>query len=161
LYGRIACILKSDQTKVGLESTVVDCTREQPVILRAGAVTLEQLREVIPETALASADDPAAPNSPGLKSRHYAPAARVAISRFPQLTVPVGQSAYIGLDAPPRPDTFARVLLCKSVEEYARSLFQFFRECDEAGIETIFCQAVTEEGLGMALMDRLNRAAHD
>jgi len=161
LYGRIACILKGGQTRVGLESTVVDCTREQPVVLRAGGITLEQLRGVAPETVLAGADDVDAPKSPGQKYRHYSPAARVAISRFPQLTVPVGKSAYIGLDAPPRPETFERVLLCKSVEEYAHALFHFFRECDEAGIQTIFCQAVTEEGLGLALMDRLRRAAHD
>src|SRR5689334_3985504 len=67
LYGRIACILKSDQTRVGLESTVVDCTREHPVVLRTGAVTLEQLREVIPEIEVAGADDPATPKSPGQK----------------------------------------------------------------------------------------------
>lgn len=161
LNGRIACILKSDQAKVGLESTVVDCTGAHPVILRAGGVTLEQLREVIPETELANAKDAAAPKSPGMKYRHYSPNARVSISRFPQLTAPVGESAYIGLDAPMRADAFKKVQLCKNVEEYAHSIFHFFRECDEEGLETIFCQAVTEEGLGLALMDRLRRAAHD
>ncbi|MEP7337628.1 MAG: L-threonylcarbamoyladenylate synthase [Acidobacteriota bacterium] len=161
LNGRIACILKSDQTKVGLESTVVDCTGASPLILRAGGVTLEQLRQVVPDTEVANTGDASAPKSPGQKYRHYSPTARVAISRFPQLTAPIGESAYIGLDPPQRQDAFRKVLLCKSVEEYAHSLFQFFRECDEAGVQTIFCQAVSQEGLGLALMDRLSRAAND
>src|SRR5215831_14854171 len=49
LNGRISCILKGDRTKIGLESTVVDCSGGTPVILRAGAVTLEDLSKVIPQ----------------------------------------------------------------------------------------------------------------
>jgi L-threonylcarbamoyladenylate synthase len=161
LNGRIACILKGDPAKVGLESTVVDCTGSVPVILRAGGVTLEELREIIPETKLANPDHTEAPKSPGMKYRHYSPNARVVISNFPQFTVPVGESAYIGIDSPPRLDGFKKFLLCQDVAEYAHSLFQFFRECDEEGIQTIFCQAVQEEGLGLALMDRIRRAAHE
>lgn len=161
LNGRIACILKGHQTKVGLESTVVDCTGPIPVVLRAGGVTLEQLREIIPETEMAKAGDAVAPKSPGMKYRHYSPNARVSISNFPQFTAPVGESAYIGIDPPPHPEGFKKVLLCKDVAEYAHSLFHFFRECDEAGLQTIFCQAVQEEGLGLALMDRIRRAAHE
>jgi len=161
LDGRIACILKGQQTKVGLESTVVDCTGAVPLILRAGAVTLEQLREVVPETGVANPNESTSPKSPGQKYRHYSPHARVAIVQFPQFIAPVGESAYIGLDAPSRPDSFKKVLLCRDVMEYAHALFNFFRECDEEGIRTIFCQAVSEQGLGAALMDRLRRAAHD
>jgi L-threonylcarbamoyladenylate synthase len=72
----------------------------------------------------------------------------------------VGDAAYIGLDAPPHVESFKRRRICRDVEEYAHSLFQFFRECDAERIETIFCQSVSEEGLGRALMDRLHRAAH-
>ena len=95
LEGRISCILKGDQTKVGLESTVVDCTGQTPVILRAGAVTLEQLRRVIPETELSDADDVSAPKSPGMKYRHYAPRAKVVINSSPQHTIPADRAAYI------------------------------------------------------------------
>lgn len=160
LSGRIACILKGDQTKVGLESTVVDCTGRVPVVLRAGGVTLEQLRAVIPETEVADPRDTAAPKSPGLKYRHYAPQARVVLSISPQFTIATGDAAYIGLDEPPQPELFKKLQLCGSVEDYAHALFQFFRECDEMGVKTIFCQAVSEEGLGLALMDRLKRAAY-
>lgn len=160
LSGRIACILKGDQTKVGLESTVVDCTGKAPLILRAGGITLEQLREVIPETGIAD-DSSSAPKSPGTKYRHYSPHAQVFVSNFPQYTVPGNEAAYIGIDPPSRAEAFQKTLLCKDVAEYAHSLFQFFRECDDEGIKTIYCQAVSEEGLGLALMDRIRRAAHE
>src|SRR5882672_10231929 len=161
LNGRISCILRGDRTKIGLESTVVDCCGEAPVILRAGAVTLEELSKVIPQTKNISGEaDLAAPKSPGMKHRHYAPKAKVVLAPFPQYTVPTNPSAYIGLKAPPNVAVFERILICKDVEDYARELFNFFRECDEIGVETIFCQTVDEKGLGLALMDRLGRAAY-
>lgn len=160
LAGRIACILKGDQTKVGLESTVVDCTGRAPLILRAGGVTLEQLRAVIAETEVADPRPQTAPKSPGLKYRHYAPQAQVVLSSFPQFTVATNEAAYIGLDEPLQPASFKKLLLCDSVADYAHALFLFFRECDQAGVRTIFCQTVSEEGLGLALMDRLKRAAY-
>lgn len=161
LNGRIACILKGDQTKVGLESTVVDCTGSKPLILRAGGITLEQLRKVVPETEIADAHKTGTPKSPGQKYRHYSPRAHVFISSFPQFTVPGGDAAYIGIDNPMRSESFRKILLCKDIAEYAHSLFHFFRECDEEGIKSIYCQTVSEEGLGLALMDRIRRAAHE
>jgi L-threonylcarbamoyladenylate synthase len=161
LDGRISCILKGDRTKIGLESTVVDCSGEAPVILRAGAVTLEELSKVVPQTKIWSEADLAVPKSPGMKHRHYAPTAKVILAPFPRYAAPARSSAYIGLEAPPDAAMFKRILICKDVEEYARELFDFFRKCDEMMIEIIFCQTVDEEGLGMALMDRLRRAAQN
>lgn len=161
LSGRIACILQGNQTKVGLESTVVDCTGDHPKILRAGGITLEQLCAVIPETELAASDDSNAPKSPGTKYRHYSPRAQVFVANFPQHIVPGNEAAFIGIDPPSPIEAFQKTLLCKDIAEYAHSLFQFFRECDDAGIKTIYCQAVSEGGLGLALMDRIRRAAHE
>jgi L-threonylcarbamoyladenylate synthase len=161
LEGRIGCILKGDQTQVGLESTVVDCTGRVPIVLRAGAVTLEQLQAAIPETRMADQRFQTVPKSPGQKYRHYSPHARVVICHYPQYTIAAEDAAFIGLEAPPHAIIFKRLMICKSVEDYARSLFQFFRECDEAEVNTIYCQAVSNEGLGRALMDRLERASED
>jgi L-threonylcarbamoyladenylate synthase len=160
LAGRVSCILKGDQTEVGLESTVVDCTEDRPLVLRAGAVTLEQLRAVIPSVQLAQPRSASAPRSPGLKYRHYSPQASVVIVARADEALPAGLAAYIGLHEPPAPTAFARVQICAGVEDYARAVFRFFRECDEAGVRVIFCEAVAQEGLGLALMDRLRRAAH-
>ena len=158
LDGRIACLLKGEQAEVGLESTVVDCSGATPVLLRAGAITLEQLQAVVPTTQLAphAAGEPA--RSPGLKYKHYAPQARVEIAADPMTTLAPADAAYIGLHSPTT--TFKRLQLCRSVEEYAHLLFWFFRACDEAGVQVIYCEAVSETGLGLALMDRIKRAAH-
>ena len=161
LDGRIGCLLKGDPTTIGLESTVVDCTGPHPVILRAGGVTLEQLRRVIPETEIARDAESPIPKSPGHKYRHYSPRARIVTCTYPRYTITVDNAAFIGLEPPPHSDTLRRMRICGNVEEYAQSLFQFFRECDQEGVETIYCQSVSQEGLGLALMDRIERAAHE
>lgn len=159
LAGKIACILQGAQTEVGLESTVVDCTGHVPVVLRAGAVTLEQLQTVIPASRLANAAERHAPKSPGLKYRHYSPQAQVVLVSDCAALQPRQTAAYIGLHAPSAQTTWGRLKLCADVAAYAHELFQFFRECDAAGVEEILCEVVEEKGLGVALMDRLRRAA--
>ncbi len=159
LDGRISCILKGDQTAVGLESTVVDCTSAVPVVLRAGAITLEQLQGVIAETKLAERNSAELPKSPGLKYRHYAPQARVVLITHSEDAGPSANAAWIGLEAHPQAAWFRLHEACASVDDYARAIFLFFRQCDAAGVEMIYCQAVDEVGLGLALMDRIRRAA--
>lgn len=156
LDGRIACILTGPPTAVGLESTVVDCTGRIPLVLRTGAIALEQLQAVWPETRLATAPDELR-RSPGTRHRHYAPRALVRLVDHPGDAQPGATHAWIGLDVPDAPG-FGLVQPCDSVADYARRLFDFFRRCDAAGIAVIFCQRVPTEGLGLALMDRLARA---
>jgi L-threonylcarbamoyladenylate synthase len=67
-------------------------------------------------------------------------------------------SAFIGLQEPEQ--EFDLLKICPSAEEYAHDVFAFFRACDAAGIETIYCETVEETGIGRALMDRLKRAAN-
>lgn len=67
--------------------------------------------------------------------------------------------AYIGLALPPEPAAFAQTQVCRDVAHYAHELFDFFRRCDAAGVGTIYGQRVEPVGLGVALMDRLQRAA--
>ena len=158
LGGRIPCILKGPRATVGLESTVVDCTGRVPVVLRPGAVTLEHLRKIVPGTRMASARDHARGRSPGLRHRHYAPEAALVIHDEVSGFRVQGGAAFIGLH-PPRGVKWKMKKTCRDVEGYARELFHFFRQCDAAGVRTIVCEAVPEQGLGVALMDRLRRAA--
>lgn len=156
LDGRIDCILQGDQTKIGLESTVVDCVSEIPVILRKGAVSFEQLRAVLPDIRdrdSVSTDDR---RSPGLKHRHYTPTADVILVNAGSPGTS-DRDAFIGLSDPG--GTFGSRMICESVEDYAAKVFEFFRECDRRQIRTIYCEAVGETGIGAALMDRLKRAA--
>lgn len=160
LDGRIDCILQSEATEIGLESTVVDCSADFPVLLRQGAVSLDELRRVVAETVeLAGDDREAAAKSPGLRHKHYSPRARVVIVGVgsSELLTPSGRFAYIGITEDVAGGDLQ--VVCGSVEEYAHALFEFFRECDRAGVEIIYCEAVPETGIGAALMDRLRRAA--
>jgi L-threonylcarbamoyladenylate synthase len=161
LDGRIGCLLRGDQSQVGLESTVVDCTGKVPLVLRAGAVTLEELVVEIPEIRLADPKTLTVVKSPGLRHRHYSPRAKVIICPYPQLTIASNDAAFIGLTPPTHSEAFNRILICRDVEEYAFSLYRFFHECDEAFVKTIFCEAVSQEGLGLALMDRIMRASEN
>ena len=158
LNGRIDCILKGEITKIGLESTVVDCTSDVPLILRTGAVTLEQLQAIIPETRFYEFAENETPKSPGLKHKHYSPKARVILISDFRFQIS-DRSAFIGLNDFGK--DFDLMKICRSVEEYAHEVFAFFRECDRQNISTIYCQKVEEKGIGLALTDRLKRAASD
>jgi len=156
LDGRIDCILQGDPTEIGLESTVVDCTGDRPLILRQGVVTLEDIRKVVPEASFSdSADD--ARKSPGLRHKHYSPNAKVVIIASDSPVADASSAAYIGLSD--REECFAAEQIVADADEYAQVLFEFFRECEREGLRTIYCEAVAETGIGSALMDRIRRAA--
>ncbi|MGI8639442.1 MAG: L-threonylcarbamoyladenylate synthase [Pyrinomonadaceae bacterium] len=164
LNGKIDCILKGEATEIGLESTVLDCTSEIPLVLRSGAITLEQLQKVEPKTRLYQMSETETPKSPGLKHRHYSPRAKVILIspkskvQSPKSKVQSPKSkAFIGLNEPN--EKLDLIKVCKSIEDYAHSVFAFFRECDRENIEMIYCEKVAETGIGLALMDRLKRAS--
>ncbi|MDQ3131562.1 MAG: L-threonylcarbamoyladenylate synthase [Acidobacteriota bacterium] len=158
LNTRIDCILQGEATEIGLESTVIDCTSAVPLVLRSGAISLEDLRFIIPETELHQIKKDEIVRSPGLKHRHYSPSARVVLIQDLGFRIQdSGFKAFIGLKKPEI--EFDLIKICGSVEEYAREVFAFFRECDRKNIETIYSEIVKETGIGAALMDRLRRAA--
>ena len=157
LNGRINCILKGEPTEIGLESTVVDCTGDAPVLLRFGAITLEDLRRVIPEIHADDSNESQLLRSPGLRHRHYKPSAKVVLASEDEDISDETRSAFIGLHEPSQ--TFALLKICGSVDEYAYQLFEFFRECDRCGIEIIYCEKVPRAGIGRALSDRIERAS--
>ena len=156
LDGRIDCILQGEATAIGLESTVVDCSSGDPVILRSGAVSLESLREIVPSTRSFESGHNDIIRSPGLRHKHYAPNARVVVVKAGFELPDGGEYAFIGLEK--SGGNPALIKICGSAEEYAHEAFSFFREADKKNMEAIYCQAVEERGIGVALMDRLRRA---
>ena len=156
LNGRIDCILQGDATEIGLESTVVDCTGDRPVVLRQGSVTLEDIRGIVPN-AVANDSDEAARKSPGLRHKHYSPDAKVVVIGAQTHISDAPSSAYIGMSD--REECFGAEQIVADADEYAQLLFEFFRECEREGLKTIYCEAVEEIGIGAALMDRIRRAA--
>ncbi|MGI9035203.1 MAG: L-threonylcarbamoyladenylate synthase [Pyrinomonadaceae bacterium] len=157
LNGRIDCILQGETTEIGLESTVVDCASETPLILRSGAISLEDLQKIIPETKLYSVKKNEAVKSPGLKHKHYAPRAKVILVNPKSKIQNPKSKAFIGLNKPE--GEFDLIKICATAEEYAREIFAFFRECDNRNIKLIYCETVEETGIGLALMDRLKRSS--
>jgi len=158
LEGRISVILRGAPSRIGLESTIVDCSGPHPLMLRAGAVTLEELQAVVPSiTPAGKTIKNEAPKSPGLKYPHYAPKAAILTHEqgdAPQEAGPA--SAWIGLGTPPSGIAIAKN--CASLDEYARELFSFFRYCDREAIHAIYCELPPNQGLGRAIRDRLKRA---
>ena len=157
LDGRIDCILRGDPTEIGLESTVVDCTGKSPVVLRPGAVSIDELRTVVSEIRIAGEGHSTEARSPGMRHQHYSPTAMVRLVDAAEHIEPPPRTAYIGLHD--RSENFELKKLCGTVEQYAHAVFEFFRECDRAGVRAIYCEAVDETGIGAALMDRLWRAS--
>ncbi len=159
LAGKIDCLLRGKPSTIGLESTIVDCSGTKPILLRAGAITLEQLREVVPEiTTIAVSEAEERPKCPGLKYPHYAPRASIVLcTEVEKIDLKESSAAYIGMSEPPQGIFLHKV--CLTLEEYGRELFGFFRLCDTEGIGVIYCELPSDEGLGRAIRDRLMRAA--
>jgi L-threonylcarbamoyladenylate synthase len=156
LDGRIDCILKGEATEIGLESTVVDCTGDVPVLLRPGAISLDELRTVVADINVSGGGDEER-RSPGMRHQHYSPKAGVRLVSLADSIDDSIAAAFIGFHD--RPEKFVFKSICSSSDEYAHIMFEFFRECDRRGIEIIYCESVPETGIGTALMDRLRRAA--
>ncbi|MDR0929205.1 MAG: threonylcarbamoyl-AMP synthase [Oscillospiraceae bacterium] len=174
LAGRIPLILDGGACAVGVESTVVDMTGETPALLRPGGVTPEMLRALLPDLAIDPAVlSPLAPDaaaaSPGMRHRHYAPRARITVVRGDAEAVAARicarydatpdalilcPSAHAGAYAP------RRVLpLGEHAAAMAAHLFDALREADRLGAGHVLAEAVETEGIGLALMNRLLRAA--
>lgn len=157
LDGRVACVLRDvPGARVGLESTVVDTTSDPPCILRPGALTLATLRARVGRLVARPPDGDvaAAARSPGTRHPHYAPRARVQLVDAP---APARDTAWLGLTRPP--PGYGHVVITADVAAYAAALYATFRDVDAAGLAKIHCERVPEDGLGVALMDRLRRAA--
>lgn len=158
--GLIPCVLEGE-TVYGLESTVVNCQKAGEVnILRLGSISFEALKKVIPNIQISAKNQEA---SPGTKYKHYSPQAQVKLIEQVELIENISTTnckafcAYIGFEQPKQ--SFSKVQIINSCEEYATYLFSFFRECDEIGLKTIYCQIPPAKGLGLALRDRLQKAA--
>jgi L-threonylcarbamoyladenylate synthase len=182
LDGRIDAILDSGETTYGLESTVVDPTLHPPVMYRPGMVTLEQLRAVcgevctFSEQSIAPASSPESLPSPGVGIRHYAPRARLVLiegntkeqqEQFAKLQEE-WKGERIGLMLPEGflPLDEENTLIYRwgrwgSQEQLAQRLFAGLRELDARGVAIILCPLPSEQGVGLALRDRLRKAARE
>ncbi|MCA9361805.1 threonylcarbamoyl-AMP synthase [Candidatus Kaiserbacteria bacterium] len=167
LHGKIPLILDAGTIEYGLESTVVDCTTTPPVILRPGSITKEVLHAVLPDIGTADTTQPH--RSPGMKYRHYSPAAPVILfTGEPDATAHAIETyvtkhhnetvAILWHSGGTRRPTFAKQLPAAS-ERAAPRLFAALRALDELRPAAILVQGYSTTGLGAAIMNRLEKAA--
>jgi L-threonylcarbamoyladenylate synthase len=157
-------ILDGGPSNVGVESTIVDLSRGAPVILRPGGVTREALEAVVGAAVPVSATVEV--RAPGTLETHYAPRARVVLVDDADLTAEANRRTRAGervgvlCRAPLAGLTPGIAALClpESDEEAARALYAALRELD-AGVDVILAALPEETGLGLAIADRLRRAA--
>jgi len=162
LAGRIALVLAGGRCTVGLESTVLDLTGPAARLLRPGAVGADRLAE-LGGPVEAAGDDAAGPDgprpvSPGRLASHYAPAVPVR----PDAAVAAPGEAWLGFGPELRPGpAVASLNLSETgdLEEAAANLFAMLRALDRSDVSAIAVAPVPETGLGIAINDRLRRAA--
>lgn len=180
MNGRIPLILDGGDCEVGVESTVLDISGETPCILRPGGITKAMLETVLPRVEVAgSVLRPLQPGekalSPGMRYKHYAPAGAVtlvegqeaqvvaACHKLYQQAEAAGQRACILCfteHIPQLAGCHVEALGSKKrPEEVAHRLFALLREMDEQQMEAIFSEVMPPEGVGLAVMNRLGRAA--
>ena len=176
--GRIPMILDGGECEVGVESSVIDVTGGTPIILRPGGITPEMVERVlgaceVDEHVMSPLKEGELVRSPGMKHRHYSPEAKTVIYEGGAQSVidaicrhyDEGQAAgekpcILGFD---EHDFGDRVKISLGSEreprEAAKRLFAALRELDERGETLALCEAVEPTGIGLAVMNRMGRAA--
>ncbi|KAK9235946.1 DHBP synthase RibB-like alpha/beta domain-containing protein [Lipomyces kononenkoae] len=185
MSGRIPIILDGGACNVGLESTVVDGTVSPPAILRPGGVSLEEIRkyggplwkDVMTGKSEAGQDEKV--RTPGMKYKHYSPKAKVVVflghgdgrvgevAKYIRdlegdLKIGVLSSRLFKFDSwdeDVKKKIYIVKELGKSGAEISRNLFAHLRDLDEAGVDLIIAEGVSEEDEGAAIMNRLRKAA--
>jgi len=178
LLGKVDLIIDGGDTPVGVESTVIDVTRTPPMILRPGGITREQLEEVLGEIRVDQMLDlkNGKPRSPGLKYRHYSPDAQVIViegapkNRVKKIKTLLREKRNQGLkvgvmcvdETLKMYENIPNVLSMgkeKRPETIAPNMYNCLRGFDLKGVDVILVEGISERGMGLAIMNRLRKAA--
>ena len=176
MEGVIAGIIDGGASNIGVESTIVDTTSPVPTILRPGGITLEMLEEVLGvveiDPGLLQANQ--RPKAPGMKYRHYAPRADMYLLEgqdvSAQICYFVGQALAHGkkIGVLAASDAVSKLAISEQIIlhswgstqlELAEKLYDYLRRFDQENVDVIVAQGVSEEGLGLAIMNRMRKAA--
>src|SRR5699024_2502595 len=171
LQGKIAGLVDGGPTGVGVESTVVDCSQDIPVVLRPGGITKEQLEEavgtVMVDPALSNTADN--PKSPGMKYTHYAPEVpmwlvagmpkniQVIIDRERDSQKRIGVMASTETADQLQADRI--IPLGSDLREIASRLYDALRIFKNGDVDLILCETFPQTDIGLAVMNRLEKAA--
>jgi L-threonylcarbamoyladenylate synthase len=175
LDGRIDAVIDSGDTTLGLESTVVDVCTDPPILYRPGMVTFQQLKALCPSLTVYKEPQEgmsaAAQPSPGIGMKHYSPRARLILSDSADADTLLmlaarlrAEGEMVGIMWPLGHLNHNPYLIYEwgemsDPQKLAQRLFAGLRELDAAGATVIVCPLPQEEGLGIAIRDRLLKAA--
>lgn len=170
LMGRVDGIIEGENCKFGIESTVIDMTKEIPVILRPGSITYEMIKNVIPSVqihpSLINGKFEERPSSPGMKYKHYAPKAEVFLvygecEKIVNWFLQKNENSCLFM--------FERYIKNKeknifdlgnehNLDEMAEKIFAYLKKADYDGYEKIYIPAVEEKSIGFSVMNRLKKS---
>ena len=172
--GKIDVIIEDEQSDIGLESTVIDCTRYPLVIARPGEITKEDIEGVLGEGSVKYNEEILTKNetpiAPGMKYRHYSPEAELVLfnDSFEKLISILKErdkkTGFITYNEMESEVDFLNVSVKyladneKSVEQSNKNLYNILREFDEEEVEEIFILPIEETKENKALLNRLNKA---
>lgn len=174
LYGKVDAMIDGGSCRVGLESTILDLTSEPPRLLRPGGLTVEQLEEAIGRIAIDDVvyrqlKDGEKPRAPGMKYRHYAPDASVILVRGDSAAAAEYINAHTdehtavmcfegeeSMYRAPRVEVYGSL---QNMETLGEHLFSALRKLDTEDIDTIYARCPGESGIGLAVNNRLTKAA--
>lgn len=144
-------ILDGGQCQIGVESSIIDCTKNFPKVLRPGAISEEQITEIIELDLSSKSTDIRVSGS--FKS-HYAPNAKVLLDQ-----TPAPGDGFIALKNIPTPQGAIRVGEPLNIEEFAKNLYSNLRRVDELALEKVVVIQPQGLGLAVAIRDRLKKAS--
>lgn len=146
-------ILDGGISSIGIESTIIDCTQDQPKILRPGFITNKMIEET---TGLILSESITNIRVSGSFKSHYAPKAKVLLDVEPQ-----PGDGFIALEEFATPPDVIRLIAPTNVEEFAQNLYFAFRAADERKLSRIVVRQPLGDNLALAIRDRLQKASHN
>ena len=146
-------ILDGGNSAIGIESTIIDCTQDQPRILRPGFIAKKMIEET---TGLILSDSITNIRVSGSFKSHYAPKAKVLLDVEPQ-----AGDGFIALEEFTTPSNVIRLIAPKNLEEYAQNLYFAFRAADEKKLSRIVVRQPLGDNLAIAIRDRLQKASNN
>jgi L-threonylcarbamoyladenylate synthase len=146
-------LLDGGQCQIGLESTIFDCTRSIPYLLRPGAITKNMISAIGVQATMQSKNELDAKVSGSLDS-HYSPKAKVILN-----SIPSAGDGFMAMSGIPTPKGVIRLASPKSIEEFAEKLYVTLRQADHLELKTISVRLPPNSELGEAVIDRLMKAS--
>jgi L-threonylcarbamoyladenylate synthase len=151
-------ILEGGPCEVGVESTIINCTKGSPEILRPGAVTATMISELIgfQVNQIVTDRNKLTIKAPGLLQSHYAPKAKVFLS-----TITNPGDGFIALSDIPTPPGAIRLASPRDNKEYAQLLYQALRLADTKQLPNVIVVPPTGDDLAIAIRDRLEKCSYE